>query len=185
MIKITKQKNILIIILVLALGLMSIGFAAFSSNLTIRSNTTVSPNPDNFQVVASASETSTSLNSMGPKIDVLPGSDSNIPKTHTGGTALIKNEPDGIEIKNITLNFDTPGQVIDYTFYIHNTGKYKVYMKKFYDGYSKKCTSGEGTNPTLAQKACQKIDLEIFYMSEGMWKWLSSTKIFILILVKY
>lgn len=174
---IRQKNNIKIGILVLAIGLMSIAFATFSSNLSIKSSTTVSPNSDNFQVLASASETSTSDNNITPRIGKLGAYAETVPLTQTGSIAVIENGTKKITISNVSMTLDTPGQEIDYEFYLHNTGKYKVYLKRYYeDNSTKKCTPLEGTDTELTKKVCSKIYMDWFFKNDQGWQWFSGDK---------
>lgn len=153
-----QNKMIKLGILVLIIGCVTIGFATFSSNLNIRSNTTVSPNPDNFKIVASASRNDKDLLTITPTVnrsDLLANA----------GTAIISNARNNFSISGLSATLNKPDDRVTYTFYVHNIGKYKAYIGSVHytyigeSGKTKICTAGEGATESLVQEACKNIHL--------------------------
>ncbi len=168
-----NNKKLLIIILCVSIFILSIGLATFSSHLSIKSSTTVSPNPDNFKVIASASETDTNENILIPNIARYSSAPSDTPLTQTGTNAIIKNGQNEINIENLSISFDTPGQIVNYTFYIHNIGRYRTYLKLHQESTNPKCTALEGTNPEIIKKIClEEMITSIFYRNNETKSWL-------------
>ena len=64
--KILDKKIYLILALVVGVFGLSIGLAAFSSTLNIKSSTTVKPDSSNFRIKISASETDSNVTNIAP-----------------------------------------------------------------------------------------------------------------------
>lgn len=169
-----NNKKLLIIILCVSIFILSIGLATFSSNLSIKSSATVSPNPDNFKVIASASETDQNSNNIIPLNSKTSNSDDSIKLTQSGSTAIINNSLEKTEISNISITFDSPGQAVNYDFYIHNTGKYRVYLRE--SRSTKNCVPGEETDKKLADSTCNSILHNSFYQNETKTNWVYLTQ---------
>ncbi len=151
-----SAKIIAIVALCIAIVGLSIGFAAFSNNLTIKSNATVSPNPNDFDVNFSTSNTSE-----------LDGTVSGVgTNSATAEDATIDNS-DSPTIAGLKANFTEPGQKVTYSFYAHNAGKYKAYLNNVtYSNVSgetatKVCTAGVGTDATMVEAACNGISVSV------------------------
>ena len=160
-----KNKKILIIsiLAILVVGL-AIGFAAFSSSLTISSSSTVTPNSSEFNVRLSSSKES----------DVV-GVIKTAPATVGSVTA-----PNGIvafdtfyvgddSSTNVPIGFTEPGQSVTYSIYVRNTGKYTAYLNeiKFANSDSgssfKVCTIAYPNPSTeiLMNAACNSINATV------------------------
>ena len=151
-----SAKIIAIVALCIAIVGLSIGFASFSNNLTIKSNATVSPNPNDFDVNFSTSNTSE-----------LDGTVSGVgTNSATAEDATIDNS-DSPTIAGLKANFTEPGQKVTYSFYAHNAGKYKAYLNNVtYSNVSgetatKVCTAGVGTDATMVEAACNGISVSV------------------------
>ena len=147
-----SAKIIAIVALCVAVVGLSIGFAAFSNNLTIKSNATVSPNQNDFDVNFSTSNTSE-----------LDGAVSGVgTNSATAEDATIDNSASPT-ITGLKANFTEPGQKVTYSFYAHNAGKYAAYLNNVtYANVSGKtatkvCTAGVGTDATMVEAACNGI----------------------------
>lgn len=151
-----RSKSLLILGLsVLLLG-TTLGFAAFSSNLSISSNAMVTPNEADFKLLVSGSETDSNVNVVSPEV--------------VGGAIAeditIINEK-GSSSTSINVNFTEPGQSVTYQFYLHNVGKYDAFLKSIIfknvvDSNSKKiCNVAENSEATLelVNKACEYIEI--------------------------
>ena len=153
-----KIKMLSIIALVLAITGMSLGFAAFSSTLTISSSATVTPNSDDFKITWHSDENdlfSTSITAVG-----INGC--------SGSPAIISND-NNLSISNIHASFTKPGQTIAYNFFATNSGKYTVYgdtmSQANVSGTEQQiyCSIPEGSNATLelVEAACDDISVHL------------------------
>ena len=154
-----RNRNLLLIILVIAVSFMTVGFAAFSSELTISSSAIVKPDASAFRVVFSSSGTEYLTNEVSG--------------TATGDAtaykANIANDGDSPTIKNLTATFTGPGESVKYEFYVYNSGAYIAYLTdiKFnnVDGESlpKVCTAIDSSSvtETLMNNACNDISVTV------------------------
>ncbi len=146
-----------------ALGL-SVGFAAFSRNLTISSSAGVNPNSSDFNVQLSGSSTSNTTS-------VTPTLSTTGVTNFTGGNATISS--DGLTVSNLKANFTEPGQTVTYQLYARNTGKYIAYrtalaLEKITDQtVNKLCTAGTDTDATMVTNACSGIKVYVTYGSNS------------------
>ena len=156
-----SAKIIAIVALCVAIVGLSVGFAAFSNELTINSNATVSPNASDFDVNFSTSNTS---EQDGTVIGV--GTNS---ATAENATIDNSNSP---TITGLKANFTEPGQKVTYSFYAHNAGKYVAYLNNVtYANVSGKtatkvCTAGVNTDATMVEAACNGISVSVKVGSE-------------------
>ena len=151
-------KIIAIVALCVAVIGLSVGFAAFSSNLTISSSANVSPESTDFDVNFSTVNTTETA---GTVLGVV---------SHDGivtaGTATIDNSGDPT-ITGLQANFTEPGQSVTYSFYTHNAGKYIAYLNSVTyanvtgETESKICTAAEGTDATMVANACDDISVTV------------------------
>ncbi len=153
----------IIIIMVLTFGVigLSIGFSAFSKNLDINSTATVTPDPSDFKILFSSSETTVATNPIGVSLKSANA---------TGTTATIDNkDPLHPKITGIKATFTKSNQMVEWEFFVTNQGKYTAYLKKI-DFGTKKCIAKEGTSQALVDKACEYMNLQIYYdRSTGSW----------------
>ena len=113
------KKKLMILVALIAVVGVSIGFAAFSSSLLIKSSLSVNPTGEEFKVVFSSRSTSLATDEITPS------------KTDSAiavNKAQIDNTGNYPMIKNLGETFTSPGQSITYTFYVRNTGKYDAYL---------------------------------------------------------
>lgn len=138
-----KNKKWLLIILLLAVILLAIGFAVFTTQLKIQSSATVSPDPNNFKVVFSSSATSATEGRIiyGGKAE--------------GGTF----EKNGTTLSGLTANFTAPGQTATWKFYAFNGGEYDAFLNKVTLG-AVICTPN-GADPTKVAEAAKGISINI------------------------
>ena len=154
-----RNRNLLLIILVIAVSFMTVGFAAFSSELTISSSAIVKPDASAFRVVFSSSGTQYLTNDVSGSVT----------GDATAGKAVIANDGDSPTIKNLTATFTGPGESVKYEFYVYNSGAYVAYLTdiKFnnVDGESlpKVCTAIDATSVTdsLMNSACNDISVTV------------------------
>ena len=151
-----STKVIAIVALCVAVFGLSVGFAAFSNDLTIKSEATVKPNASDFDVNFSSSDTSET--------------DGTVTATSTAGATA---EPATIStataptISGIKVGFTEPGQSAKYSFFAHNAGKYNAFLnnvtfKNVNDANANiVCVAAEGTNANMVASACQGISIKV------------------------
>lgn len=153
-----SSKVIAIAALLVAVIGLSVGFASFSSTLTISSSAHVTPNSDTFKVVFSSN--GTTLTSETVNGDV----------TGSGASATaatINNSAANPTITGLAATFTEPGQKVVYTFYAHNSGEYDAFLKSVTyanvtdESTSRVCTAGVGTTEALVTSACDDISVKV------------------------
>ena len=156
-------KAMSIIALIVGVIGVTLGYAAFSSTLTITSTAEVTPDSSKFNVDFSSSDQSVQTSSITPTLS---------PNNVTGFTATnatIDNTSDP-EITNLHATFTEPGQSATYTFYAYNAGEYIAYLNSIiFDGSTntKSCTARTGTTQGLVDDACPDITLTVTVGSES------------------
>lgn len=163
-----KKTRILVVIalIVSVLGL-SVGYAAFSQTLTIKSSAEVKPDENIFNVDFSSNSSSVVGGTITPTLD---------PSNETGFTATdatIDNSTSGSPvIKNLHAVFTKPGQSATYSFYTKNAGELAAYLSSVTfnnaSGVSdiKKCTAKNSADQTLVNSYCPDIKLKVYVGSE-------------------
>lgn len=153
-----------VLALLVAVVGVSIGFAAYSNTLTIKSSAEVTANEDYFDVNFSSSATS--------EVDgeVVATKTPATLEDLTGDVATIDNS-DQPTITGLKANFTNPGQEVKYSFYAHNNGQLKAYLKAVsfanVEGNSfKKCTAKTGTTQAYVDAACSGINISLQAGSE-------------------
>lgn len=151
-----STKVIAIVALCVAVFGLSVGFAAFSNDLTITSEATVKPNASDFDVNFSSSDTSET--------------DGTVTATSTAGVtaqdATINNAT-APTISGIKVEFTEPGQSAKYSFFAHNAGKYNAFLNNVTFKNAKDananiaCVAAEGTNAAMVASACQGISIKV------------------------
>lgn len=151
-----STKVIAIVALCVAVFGLSVGFAAFSNDLTIKSEATVKPNASDFDVNFSSSDTSET--------------DGTVTATSTAGVtaqdATINNAT-APTISGIKVEFTEPGQSAKYSFFAHNAGKYNAFLNNVTFKNAKDananivCVAAEGTNANMVASACQSISIKV------------------------
>lgn len=146
-----NSKVIALVALVVAVVGLGVGFAAFSSTLTISSSATVTPNANTFKVLLSNSQTA-----------VASGNVTGTASTGaTAGTATVS--ADTLKITGLKANFTAPNQTVSYTFYAHNTGEYIAYLTQVTGIAKANCVAkaGGGATPGLVTAACNHITIKV------------------------
>lgn len=152
-----STKVIAIVALCVAVFGLSVGFAAFSNDLTIKSEATVKPNASDFDVNFSSVNTSETDGT----VTGTP-SDASV----TVQNATISNAADPT-ISGIKVEFTEPGQSATYSFFAHNAGKYDAFLnnvsfKNATDAPTNiACVAAEGTDATMVASACQGISIKV------------------------
>lgn len=155
-----------IVALLLAVGGLSLGFAAFSQTLTIKSSAEVNP-VDKFNVEFFGDNDATSVAGVT--------SDSTVTGLKAA-TATINNN--NHTITGLKATFTEPGQSVTYTFKARNTGEYIAYLRQVAFAQPSGaagnalsvCTSkASAENPatqSLVDAACDDITLSVKVGSE-------------------
>lgn len=159
------SKVIAIIALIVGVLGLSLGFAAFSSTLTIKSNADVNMSSENFDVDFSSKSTEVETSNIAPKIvgEV------------TAEEAVIDNSSNPI-ISNLKAHFTNAGQKVTYEFYAYNRGAYDAFLKRItynnVDGANstRVCTAAEGTTESLVAAACEHISVSVKVAEEDVVK---------------
>ena len=148
---------IALLALIVAIVGVSVGFAAFSSALSIQSSANVKPDQSTLNVDFSSSDTAVVTNAIKP---------TTTPTTVVATDATIDNSADPT-ISNLSATFTEPGQSATYSFYAYNAGELTAYLKSIIYGNAtgettnKVCKAKEGTTDALVQKACGGISLKV------------------------
>lgn len=151
-------KVIAVIALVVAIVGLSVGFAAFTSQLTINaSSSTVNPSDSAFAVKFSTTASKVEKGEVTP--EVTPGEVDGF----SGNQATISDDK---TITNIGGTFTAPGQSIKYEFFVRNDGEYDAYLKSIiYSNVDEtsniKCEALSTTTPALVEKACKGFELKV------------------------
>ena len=151
-----RKQVITMSILIGAVLLISVGFAAFSSILTIESNVTYTPDSDVFQIKFSKTSNS-----------ILDGANNPVnPVSGNGGSAIIVNQGTPT-ITNLHAHFTSPGQSVVYEFYAVNESPYDAYLTlinylNIGNGKgTKECVAKNGATEALVTKACEGISVKV------------------------
>ena len=153
-------KVITIVALLLGVIGVTLGYAAFSSTLTITSSAEVKPDPSTFNVDFSSSNASVQTNNITPSLsDTVTG--------FSATNATIDNTTNPT-ISNLKATFTAPGQTVTYTFYAFNAGEYIAYLNSIVFQGSKACTAKTGTSQTMVDSACNGITLSVKVGSEAV-----------------
>ena len=141
---------------------LSLGFAAFTNTLTIKSSAEVTVDSSAFNV-----DFSTASNT------VTAGTVAGTPSPATGGptaaNATIDNSAAAsAQITGLKATFTAPGQSVTYNFYTKNAGALKAYLTNVaFATPTKTCTAKTGTTQTLVDAACNGISLTLTLGSEN------------------
>lgn len=154
-----QRKMIVIIALVIAVAGMSLGFAAFSSTLSISSSASVTPDSSTFSVGFYPDATATLANAPASFISV----------STTGGASASELilEEGSASISGLNASFTAPGGSATYSFYVGNSGEYDAYLRAInfnnITGASsnKVCTAGTDATDSLVQAACNDISVSV------------------------
>ncbi|MEE3344192.1 MAG: hypothetical protein VZS44_08900 [Bacilli bacterium] len=153
-----SARVIAIVALLVGVVGLSIGFAAFSSSLTISSSAEVSPDQSNFNVdftSTSSGEISTSA--------IVP---TKSPTTLTATSGAIDNSSDPT-VTGLHATFTEPGQSVTYSFWAKNIGEYVAYLNSITIANAassqtyKKCTAKGTTTQSLVDSACSGISMTV------------------------
>ena len=150
-----KNRNLKIISIIgLCLGIASlaIGFANYSSMLSIKSGADVGTNGGTFKVVFSTkadSDSTTEIEIANPN----GLADVKVP--------VINNTNNDPEISNLGATFTQPGQSVSYTFYARNVGEYMAFLNSVTNTGDKTCTAMNGTSEEVKTTLCEGLSLSV------------------------
>ncbi len=162
-----RARVIAIIGLLLGVVGLSLGFAAFSNTLTIKSSAEVQVDESIFNVDFSKSSDSVDDSDIVPVLN--PTTDAGFSATN----AEIDNDNGDAVIKNLHAVFTKPGQEVTYNFYTKNAGELAAYLKSVTfsnvsgESATKKCTAKTGTTQNLVNAACNGITLTLTVGTES------------------
>ena len=172
-----SSKVVAIVALCVGVVGLSLGFAAFSSTLTISSSAGVKPNASAFNVDLST----TDATGAEKEITTDPVVPTKNPTDLTAANGTIDNtgEP---TITGLKANFTAPGQSVTYTFYAHNAGEYEAFLNSIIigetsegSGKTKVCTADSvsdenpsAANADLVEQACEAITLSVKVGAEAV-----------------
>ena len=141
-----NSKTVALVALVISVLGLSIGFAAFSSTLTIKSEATVTPTSENFKVLFGAGSVSPS----------------------DKGSVTLSSGAEGTNtIAAITAQLSKPGDSVTMTIPVLNQGAYDAYLRTVtFTPATTKCTAvvTEGktsVSSDLMDAACDKITMTV------------------------
>ena len=183
-----KNKKITVAALIVAVLSLSIGFAAFSNSLNIKSSANVKPSDKDFKIVFSKErDTFVSGN------EIINATGDINENTKKGSINDI-----GDTLYNLETEFTTPGESVEYSLYIKNIGAYNAVLNKleieeaeltsditvdnYYivDNGSVKCYAKKDpqnkANEELLKEACNNIKLKVKLQQES--EYITSTKEF-------
>ena len=149
--KYRRQRIVTIIVLMVIISGLTIGFAAFTSVLSISSSATVTPDDSTFSVKFSTLKDS--LN----EADVVPSNASDGVE-YTNGKINNTSSP---TLTNLSAVFTSPGQSVTYTVYARNEGEYTAYLNNINYIGEKTCTPSTGTTASLVEAACNSIKMTV------------------------
>lgn len=158
-----NSKIIAIVALLVAVVGVSIGFAAYTETLTIKSSASVTPS-DDFHVYLSTTDGTQSSGEVTPVVKN-GGVVVENPTTNTNGPKADAASLSDDTISGLKAYFTAPGQEVTYTFYAHNASDYVAYLNSVVfaevtSGKTKKCEAvNAGT--TGVDEACADISVTV------------------------
>lgn len=155
------SKVIAIISLVIAVVGLSVGFAAYTSMLTI-SNTSATvgaADEEDFSVIFSTNDGSDdiTITNLLTTAQVSGGAQAILATNEEGDTIATMS---GTVINGLSAIFTQPGQKVTYTIYSHNTGKFLAYLNSLTIG-EKTCTANTGATQSLVDTVCPSITMNV------------------------
>lgn len=137
--------------LLIAVVGLTLGFAAYTNTLTIKSMATVTPESTDFDMELTPEE------GTGTTIE---------PETTGGATAtdaeIDTSVPGEAVIKNLQANFTAPGQSVTYSLTVNGSESYISYLRSIVFG-TKTCTKAANSTVTdsLMNSACENITVTV------------------------
>jgi len=145
-----RRQIIIIVALVVALLSFGVGFAAFSTTLSIKSSAEVNPNSGTFNVVFSNINNGIDDNAVVP---------TKTPSTLTATNGVINNSSSPV-LSNLSATFTEPGQKVEYDLYVYNAGEYVAYLNSVTFKGAKSCTATDA-NTNYVAEACDSITMNV------------------------
>lgn len=149
---------------------LSLGFAAFSNTLTIKSSAEVKVDNSVFNVDFSTASATVTAGTVTPTLSPSTGA----PANFAGADATIDNSAAGApQITGLKATFVQPGESVTYSFYTKNAGALKAYLTQVEfkniasQSVAKKCTAKTGTTQSLVDSACNGISVTVTLGSES------------------
>ena len=157
-----SSKIIAIIALFVAVVGLSLGFAAFTQNLTISPAADVAADDSNFIVDFSTSQDSIVTGTVEP---TLSPEEEGAP---TAENATISSTT----ITGISAHFTKDNQSVTYDFYVRNNGKIPAYLNAidFGDGASCEAKTADGADTGLIETACDNVVLTVSVHDQNFTK---------------
>ena len=142
-----RKKMIILIMLLIGVCSISVGFAAFSTTLKIKSGLAITPDSSTFSVKFSSSPTSLVANPISPS-----SKSTGLEATTAKITNSTKPTIDGY-----SATFTKEGQFVTYLFYVRNTGHYTAYLNSITFNTDKTCTAKPGTDESSVNANCSNV----------------------------
>lgn len=148
-----STKIVVAITLVVAVVALSLGFAAYSTALTITSKAHVSPgNNMNVVFVSTAGEENVQVAA------TLDGEGNGTDVNFKGDNATIT----GTKITGLKAYFTKAGQTVTYTFKVKNKAENSAYLNSIVgQSTPSSCTANEGTNQDLVDLDCDNVTISL------------------------
>ena len=140
------SKYIVLFALLISVAAVSLGFAAFTSTLTISSSAAVNFNQP-FDLKFSTANNKIQAGTVTPTATGATGASATIPSDSTSITGL-------------KATFTSTGQSVKYTFYAYNASPFVGYLNSVNFG-TKTCTAKSGTTQSYVNNACGDISLTV------------------------
>lgn len=168
-----SSKVVAIVALFIAVIGLSVGFAAFSNILKIKSSATVKPSGQDFVVgfVRNTTDTALPTGDVELEADAITVVGENVSYSKDEN---LKPKLNGTTVSNLHVDFTKPGESVSYKFAVANFGKYDAYLTKVTfknvadKSTYKVCTvtpaTGAGqtaATEALVTEACKGIDVSV------------------------
>ena len=142
-------KYVVVAALLVSVVALSLGFAAFTSTLTISSEATVTGNSNAFNVQLSKANNAFTSGSVTPT------------PTGTGTTGQNATiNAAGTTISGLKATLGAKGANVKYSLYAYNSGSLLGYLNSVSFG-TKTCTAKTGTTQSYVDAACSKVTLTV------------------------
>ena len=170
-------KVIAVLALVVAVVGLSLGFAAFTSTLTISPAATVVPE-DNMYVIFSNQNGAPSSTTIGGTMnDAMSSARTRLlaenvtaPNLPAAADAVIDNATNkkAPKITNLSATFTAPGQSVTYNFFAYNEMSYQTFLRTItFDTSKYECSPDPGTDSTTATNVCKAITVSVSVGTTG------------------
>ena len=143
-------KYLLVFALLLSVAALSLGFAAFTSTLTIKSSAEYTA-PNEFNLKFSTTNSGITTGSVTPTLSPSTGT-----VKPTGQSATLSDTT----IQGLKATFTDTNQSVKYSFYAYNASEFLGYLNSVSIG-TKTCTPGRGTTASFVTQACNGISLSV------------------------